>query len=495
MRQVAIASTPPRPAIVPLESLSTLRVPMWIAIAYVLLTSNADPDVFGHLRFGLDHLHTGHLSSADPYSFTSDQPWTNHEWLAELTMALAYSVAGAVGLIVMKVLVTLASLTVLTMAVKQTPPLWRWPGALLAVLGMMPIALTIRPQIWTLLFLTLTCTILTGPWKRRLWLPLIFVLWANMHGGWLVGIGVLGVWCGIELFGPGDDRPPVWVVVIVPIACLTATLLNPYGWHLWEFLARTVRLTRTDIAEWQPLWRGPAGSVIHWAATVIWAAVAIRYAENRSLKAIAAVAMLAYASARVLRLVPLFTPAAVILLIPYVRHTASYERHVWPRGKTLIDVAFACIGLVVVAWPLSPGCVHMTGSWLPDSEAARAISAADLRGRMVTFFDWGEYAIWHFGPRLQVSIDGRRETVYSERVLEEQLRIAYGDPDALARLQAISPEYAWLPHGHTDRAKPWFASHGYRIDVNTPLSFVAVRQDLPRVPHVAAGVAPCFPGP
>jgi hypothetical protein len=137
----------------------------------------------------------------------------------------------------------------------------------------------------------------------------------------------------------------------------------------------------------------------------------------------------------------------------------------------------------------------MTGSWLPDSNVARAISAANLSGRMVTYFDWGEYVIWHFGPKLRVSMDGRRETVYSERVLDEQRKVAYGDPGAMTRLQAISPEYAWLPQGLTDRAKPWFASHGYRIDVNTPTSFVAVRNDLPRIQSVAAGAAPCFPGP
>jgi hypothetical protein len=495
--QVAVASTPPRAARVPMDVLSTLRVPMWIAAAYVLLTSNADPDLFGHLRFGLDHLGSGHLWSADPYSFTSDQPWINHEWLSELTMALAYSVAGVVGLAVLKCLVTLAALLVIRNAVKNTPPLWRWPSGLLAVLGTLPVFLTIRPQIWTLLFLMLTCTILTGPWRRRYWLPAIFLLWANMHGGWLVGMGVLGVWCGLELLGRAGDRPPLSVVVIVPTACLLATLINPYGWHLWEFLARTVSLTRADITEWQPLWRGPAGSAIHWVAAVIWAGFAIRYAQTRSLKAIATGALLAYSSMRVLRLVPLFIPAVVILLIPYVKHAGAgaQPRRVSPRGKMLIDLAFACVGFALVTWPPSPTCVHMKGdSWVADSEAARAISTADLRGRMVTWFDWGEYAIWHFGPQLRVSVDGRRETVYSEHAMEEQRKIAYGDPAALARLQAMAPEYAWLPQGNTDRAKPWFASHGYRIDVSTPRSFLAVREDLPRVPPVAAGPAPCFPG-
>jgi len=478
-----------------IESMSTLRVPMWIAAAYVLLTSNADPDLFGHLRFGLDHLRSWRFSSADPYSFTSDLPWTNHEWLSELTMAVAYSWAGALGLIVMKGLATVAVLLVIARSVKDAAPLWRWPSALLAVLGMLPISLTIRPQIWTLLFLTLMCSILTGPWKRRAWLPLIFLLWANMHGGWLVGLGVLGVWSAFELIEPADDRPPVWALILLPAGCLLATLINPYGWHLWGFLAKTVRLTRADIAEWQPLWRAPTGSIIHWIAAIVWAGFAIRFAERRSLKAIAASLMLAYASMRVLRMVPLFIPAAVILLIPYVRRAGAHQRQASPRGKALIDVACACIGLAVVAWPLAPGCVHMTGSWLPDSNVARAISAANLSGRMVTYFDWGEYVIWHFGPKLRVSMDGRRETVYSERVLDEQRKVAYGDPGAMTRLQAISPEYAWLPQGLTDRAKPWFASHGYRIDVNTPTSFVAVRNDLPRIQSVAAGAAPCFPGP
>ena len=103
--------------------------------------------------------------------------------------------------------------------------------------------------------------------------------------------------------------------------------------------------------------------------------------------------------------------------------------------------------------------------------------------------------LWHFGPQLRVSMDGRRETVYSEQVVQEEYRITGGDPQALARVQALSPEYVWLPISKTDRAKTWFASHGYRIDISTPQSFIAAREDLPRVmPIAAASAPPCFPG-
>jgi hypothetical protein len=478
---------------------SILRVPIAIAAGYMLLTTKVDPDLFGHLRFGLDILRSGHLSSGDPYSWTSDMLWTNHEWLSELTMAFAYSTAGIGGLVVMKGLVAAVAVFVIMTATRSASSVWRWPAALLAILAMVPVYLTIRPQIWTMLFLTLTCWILTSSWKRRYWLPLIFLLWANLHGGWLVGIGVVGVWSAIELFDPEDSRPPRWFVVAIPIACLVSTLVNPYGWHLWEFLGRTVRLSRPDIIEWQPLWRASAGSIAFWVAALLWAGLAIRFAETRPLKAIAAVAILAYASLRVLRIVPLLAPAAVILLLPYVRQHRDRSLAAGPTiggtPKLVVDFICACIGFVMVAWPVSPGCVRMAGDWIPDFGAARAISAANLRGRLVNSFNWGEYAIWHFGPQLKVSMDGRRETVYSEHVIGEQHRIAGGESDALANLQALSPEYAWLPVGKTTQAKTWFASHGYRIDVSTPQSFVAVRKDLPRVAAVAATASPpCFPG-
>jgi hypothetical protein len=476
-------------------SLSALRVPIWIAAAYTLLTSNADPDLFGHLRFGLDHLRSGHMWTTDPYSFTSDLPWIDHEWLSELIMAVAYSLGGTPGLVVMKVVVTLATVIVIMTAVKDAPSLWRWLSALLAVLGTLPITLMIRPGLWTLFFLTLTCAILTGPWKRRYWLPLIFLFWANMHGGWIVGVGVLTVWSAFEFLEPDGTRPPAFALVAVPAMCVLATLINPYGWLLWQFLASTVRLTREDILEWQPIWRAPSIFVTYWIAGLLWTVLAIRQSEKRPMKAIAVAAILAYGSMRVLRLIALFVPSVVILLIPYVRRAGADENQVEPRAKTFIDGAFACIGVAILAWPLSPGCIHMTGPWLPDSEAARAISRAHPAGRMVSWFAWGEYAIWHFGPGLQVSVDGRRETVYSEHVLDQQRRIADGDPAALAGMQQVSPEYAWLPQRSPGGAKAWFANHGYRIDINTPVSFLAVREDLPMVLPVAGGPNPCFPGP
>jgi len=51
---------------------------------------------------------------------------------------------------------------------------------------------------------------------------------------------------------------------------------------------------------------------------------------------------------------------------------------------------------------------------------------AGVQGNLATFFDWGEYIIWHLGPSVRVSIDGRRETVYSPELYQKNMQFLYG---------------------------------------------------------------------
>src|SRR5262245_36222404 len=67
----------------------------------------ADPDLWGHIRFGLDILQTGCVIQQDNYSYrTGSQPWINHEWLSEVIFASAYSSGGPAGLIAFKLIVS-----------------------------------------------------------------------------------------------------------------------------------------------------------------------------------------------------------------------------------------------------------------------------------------------------------------------------------------------------------------------------------------------------
>src|SRR5206468_712044 len=82
--------------------------------AAVLARTEADPDLWGHLRFGLDTLQAGSIARYDTYSYlTHGQPWINHEWLAEVIFAVAWTLGNVLGLTVLKLTVGVAVLAVL----------------------------------------------------------------------------------------------------------------------------------------------------------------------------------------------------------------------------------------------------------------------------------------------------------------------------------------------------------------------------------------------
>lgn len=464
-----------------------------IAFALALIT-RADADLWGHLRFGLDLLETGRLTAVDPYSFTQDKPWTNHEWLSEIQMAWAYRAGGTTGLLVLKAGLVWGAFALAWRALCGAALTARLAAMVLLVMGTIHMTSSVRPQIWTFVGVALLCAALpTARRGIRWWLPVLFIIWVNSHGGWIVGLGVLGVWAAAEVWQVPDQRKH-WAGLTA--ACVAATLVNPYGLGLWSFIATTVRLTRT-IDEWQSLWTTPVLNWVPWVvgiAGIVW--MWGRGTPNR-LPIGLTLAMLGYAAARVLRIESLFVLAAVMLLAPAV--VARWPRQRSPLPERLI--AGMALAVFVASIPASIwisrralGCVPIIGTWIPDVEAMTALRQAEP-GRIVTPFNWGQYALWHLGPRLRVSMDGRRETVYTDRRLLEHDAILAGAPEGLATLEQWQAEYVWLP-AWSEKTAAWLAGHGYRMDVETPRSRVAVRADRPKLPAVESrsGVRPCFPG-
>jgi hypothetical protein len=95
------------------------------------------------------------------------------------------------------------------------------------------------------------------------------------------------------------------------------------------------------------------------------------------------------------------------------------------------------ISVVVVAGAFSAGRVAEASTCLEiDADQfdfpARAVYALVERragGNAVVPFNWGQFIIWHLGPEVQVSGDGRRETAYSREVHQANLDFANGVAD------------------------------------------------------------------
>ena len=168
-----------------------------IVLCFVTHT-RADADLWGHVLFGRDIVRAGAVHSADPYSFTSDITWVNHEWLAEVVMWAGYGLGGPVGLVVVKVLILSLAGACLLSAWKPFALPLKWRDALLfaVALGAWPQIATFRPQVFSIALFAGLLFILNRVYRggrpADVWLlPILFTPWVNLHGGWLVGAGVL----------------------------------------------------------------------------------------------------------------------------------------------------------------------------------------------------------------------------------------------------------------------------------------------------------------
>ena len=473
----------------------------WIVVALVVspivVRTVADPDLWGHTRFGLDMLATHTLPRDDPYSFTQDVPWINHEWASELIMGGAYRAAGPIGLVVLKAALVAAFFALMAGAYANASPVVVGPVLFLVAWGTAYLTSTLRPQLWTLIGVALICRLLmTTP--RAWWLvalPSLFAVWVNLHGGWIVGAGLLVVWTGVQMC---RSQAPRALIAGVALLSALATLVNPYSWQMWAFLAGTVRMSR-DIAEWRPLLTLPALDWIPWLLVVIGVIVFAFSKRRPPIERLAMTAMLAYSALRVARTAPLCVVAAAVLMRPSVVATRFNVPLTFdpPSRSALRGLAVALLALAVISGAVMTRlarCIPIAGDWSPDLVAGQALIDSNVRGKMVTWFDWGEYALWHLGGGgLRVSMDGRRETIYSDTVLEEHFALYEGTPQGIAYLQRLDPDYVWLPASKT-RVRDWLAAHGYRMDVNTTQSFVAVRADRPTVVARDSPIDACFPG-
>lgn len=485
-----------------------------IVLAFVTMT-RADPDLWGHVRFGGDMIDSAAIRVPDTYSFTSDKAWTNHEWLAEIIMASAYRLAGAAGLVILKLTIMALSLACIWRIAMGDGARVRSAAILsgLALVGILPRAQQVRPQIFSVLCFSALVLLLRRAEKRPalLWLaPPLLVFWANTHGGWLVGCGTLGLWCAArtwtmrsESAGFGRALATMWAPCAVAVA---ATLVNPYGLGLWSFLSETVGLSRRFIPEWGMV-TGSLTTLGVWAIFALIMVVAIRRADRATrLPAIAVSVFWCLAAFKVSRLDAFFALSTIGLLTPeliqilHARRRSDAPQPLSPVRQVVVG-AVALVTLVATLPLLKTNllCIDVhAASTFPESEAMAFVRDRQLRGRMVTFFDWGQYAIWHKPDALQVSMDGRRETVYSDRSVDLHLDMYLALEDGLAYLDSLKADYVWVP-GELPLASTLMKSPAWTPAYRGGRSIIFARSGLlPAGTPVQTGAdvhCRCFPGP
>ena len=250
----------------------------------------------------------------------------------------------------------------------------------------------------------------------------------------------------------------VVVQCIPPRGALSAlaTLVTPYGWEIWRFLADTVAFSRADITEWQPVYVLAPRAAALWCAAAALAVLGIAHGRRKPwpTERWAVVAALGMGSFFVSRLLAFFALATLFLLGAAI--TESFRRRrastpATPQAKARASVAVVAVVAVSVTLAAlgsvitNVGRVEIDPRMTPEADAVSVLRERSNGERVLVWFDWGQYAIWHLSPGMRVSIDGRRETVYSANLQNRHLRFYFDVPDGATLPRDIAADYIWIP--------------------------------------------------
>jgi len=407
-----------------------------------------DGETGTHIRTGEFILATRSVPVRDLYYFTSPQtPWYAWEWLADVVFAAMYHAAGLKGVVLFS-----GAIICLAMTLLFRHMVWRGVGVHIGVALSIVAADALRfhflarPLVFTTLLAVVALWILDRDWAnpgRGGWVLVpVAVLWANLHGGFLVLIVALVLFAVAALLL--RDRVRFWHYGLLGASCTAATLINPYGWqlhlHIWKYLRSDWLVKRVD--EFQsPVFRGEGMvkveiflflgliSVLELVRRrryqevlmiVFWAHAALTSVRHATIYVIAAAPPIADQLSRLWqRWTGSSARGSVMGALRDLEHDmrpAAARTSVWVPAVVAV-LAFSRVG---GNWPTDfpptfPTALLARNAGLlagPERGNARILSP-DL---------WGGYLAYKFYPNRRVFVDGRSD-YFGPKVLEDYLSL------------------------------------------------------------------------
>ncbi len=410
-----------------------LLAPALVFIA-TAVDRNYQTDLWHHLARGRAIVAEGQLLNVDRFTYTvAGRPLCDVNWGWQVLFYRLHALGG------LALVQTVNSIILTTMMAVLVVLAWRRCGSLIAAVAVSIFAffglwqlLIIRPQTLSLFLFVLLHGVLEAAVHRR-WLlllpPLLMTIWVNVHGGFPIGLVLIGAYVAafaIERFPPTSPQRQrrdlsLWLLCL--FASLAATLANPYGWHVYEYVGLTSNAASgRHIDEWLP----PS---LHLLTGKVWAlslllllaglALSRRRPTVREMCLLGCFLPLACGSIRMtawwLLIVTPILAAQLTELWPHLRQLDVHDNrpsfgNFLACGILLLVIVFSLPWLEAFNPILSqPGRAHRTETDL--QEISDRLRAEEGDGRIFTHFAWGEYLGWSLAPRYTVFMDGRIEII------------------------------------------------------------------------------------
>jgi hypothetical protein len=220
-----------------------------------------DPDTGWHIRNGELIWTTTHLPKTDPFSYTRHgQPWYAWEWLYDIVIAAIHHVSGLNGVVLFTAIVIGCTFALLFRFILRRSGNLVVAGSLtLLSFAAAQVHMLARPHVLSWLFTVMWVENLycfeDGQRSALLWLPPLMLLWVNVHGGFVLGLGLLSLFTlgstGKALTSSRDgDRQGIVPLITVLLVCGLTTMLTPYGYglhvHVYQYLSNHFLMDNID---------------------------------------------------------------------------------------------------------------------------------------------------------------------------------------------------------------------------------------------------------
>ncbi|WGS21406.1 MULTISPECIES: hypothetical protein [unclassified Bradyrhizobium] len=411
-------------ATIPRERASVFgEVPAWFLVAcgvYALLLLAgskllADSDTYWQIAVGRWILDHGTVPSVDIYSFTrAGEPWMSSSWLSQVLYAKAYDLAGWTGPAALAAICIAAAFAQLTAILSGRMPATYASVVALAALALSTPHLLARPHVLVLpVMIAWTNALMVASERREtptFWLLPLIALWANLHGGFLFGLVLVGAFALDAIWNAAPAQRPSLALrwLAFGVGALAACCVTPYGWG--SILASLKILGLGEllhlIGEWMPADFGHIGGFEFVVLALI--AAALYGGVRLPLPRIALVLGLLYMALSHVRNIEIFA-----LLLPMVVLTPLASQF-GLRAAGVVRLRAAPAFALLVALCISTWAVARSERIAPPPPQSPAAAVDVLKARNVkrvlNDLPFGGYLIWRQVP---VFVDGRAE-LYGE---------------------------------------------------------------------------------
>lgn len=388
--------------------------------------TNFDFDLWARLIAGMGFIDGGHVLKTDFLSYTPTHTWWDHEYGSGIVFYFFLKHFGAYSLILLQTAIVFTIFATINQITKlrgvKTP--YNFIFYFFALIALAPnLGSPIRCHLFSFLFFTIFLLILEisrkGKYRLLYILPFLTIIWNNLHGGVVSGIGLIMMYTFAQII----EKKPFKHYLIASVISFASLIINPWGWEYIKFLLMANTMQRTHVAEWWGLFsRHQLFNQIPFKVFML-LVVALEYwhlkksklkAEWRNLDTAKYVVLATtlFLAIQHVKLLPFFVISATAFCYEDFEHLAS-KFPKWSDNFTCALVLILCL----FSFSIKKYELPVSFSNYPIQEV-EFIKANHLNGKILVNFGLGSFVSYKLYPQNLIYMDGRYEEVYYDELVE-----------------------------------------------------------------------------